>query len=165
MTREEKIARARALRAEGKKAREIAEILDAPESTVRNWYLGSSCLDCGAPVDGSSGGNSPERCLRCARALGVAQTRERLIAEIQRWVTEFGRSPSALDWDPYTIAHHPTVNEAARKRKIVRHEVGGWPWASSVINAFGSWSAGLTAAGVASNPPGRAGHWEDRVTA
>lgn len=53
MTRAEKIDWSRALRAEGLTAPEIAERVDAPASTVRNWYLGGTCR-CGAPIDGSS---------------------------------------------------------------------------------------------------------------
>lgn len=163
MTRDQKIAEARKLRGQGHKAREIAEILDAPESTVRNWYLGGDCTDCGAHVDGSGGGNSSERCVQCAGAFTRAQTKERLILEIQRWVDEFGRSPSAMDWNPYVVAHKPDLTEATKKRKIARFEEGDWPWASAVISAFGSWVAGLEAAGVSSNPPGWNGRWEDRA--
>lgn len=44
MTRDEKVLEARRLRNdEGLAAREIAEVLGASESTIRNWYLGGTC--------------------------------------------------------------------------------------------------------------------------
>lgn len=67
MTREEKIEWARELRTEGLTAPEIAERIGAPESTVRNWYLGGTCA-CGGPIDGSSkqAQKAPE-CANCVR--------------------------------------------------------------------------------------------------
>lgn len=65
MTRAEKIDWSRALRAEGLSAPEIAERVDAPASTVRNWYLGGTCR-CGAPIDGSSKrAQEAKFCLEC----------------------------------------------------------------------------------------------------
>ena len=160
LSREEKIAKARELRAEGRTSGQIALALGSPASTVRNWYLGGNCEVCGAALDGSRGSNSPTLCAKHAAAGVRSRTKERAIAEIQRWVAEFGRAPSAMDWNPYAVERHPTLTEETKQRKIERHRAGGWPWASLVTNAFGSWSAGLKAAGLESNPTGGAGRWE-----
>lgn len=64
MTREQKIRKARELRSKGWTNREIAVAVEANESTVRHWYLGSDCSKCGAPVDGSSA-KKDRVCARC----------------------------------------------------------------------------------------------------
>lgn len=80
MTREEKVAKARILRASGLKLREIAaEMGGVAISTVDTWLndpdlsrqrerrktYGKDCIDCGKRTDGSNGYDSPERCYDC----------------------------------------------------------------------------------------------------
>lgn len=67
MTREEKILEARRLRAEGWTAPAIGQHLDVSESTIRNWYLGADCLDCGTPITYDTAHNRPTRCPSCER--------------------------------------------------------------------------------------------------
>jgi hypothetical protein len=60
-------------------------------------------------------------------------TQETIVAEIQAWVDENGRTPRMLDW---------------RQR-------GHAPWETTVRRHFGSWSAALEAAGYGRVPHGR----------
>lgn len=68
MTREEKIREARRLRAERWTAAAIGRELAVPASTVRNWYLGGDCQECGAPVEGSSSRRA-QFCVPCYNRL------------------------------------------------------------------------------------------------
>lgn len=80
-TREENVARVRALRAEGKSFREIAAEMGMGRSTVNEYILdpdraaviarkapqGGACVDCGAKTTYRTGGPA-ERCRRCFEA-------------------------------------------------------------------------------------------------
>jgi hypothetical protein len=161
LSREQKIAKARELRAAGWTAKKIAEALEANESTVRNWYLGGNCEDCGAPVDGGDGSRSSTRCPSCASAAQTFWTRELIIEKIRTWAERYGRPPSATDWNPYTLRRRPGMTDATKERKLKRFQDDDWPYTNYVIARFGSWAAGLRAAGFESNPPGFAGHWDE----
>lgn len=76
MTRAEKIHKVRALRADDWTAKQIGLRVGATESTVRNWYLGGDCSDCGAPLDGSSLVKRSRRCDPCQRSLKTARNEE-----------------------------------------------------------------------------------------
>lgn len=65
MTREEKIAKSRELKAEGWTSPQISEVVDAPESTIRNWCLGGTCSRCGAPFEKSDGRRATTLCNSC----------------------------------------------------------------------------------------------------
>jgi hypothetical protein len=141
--REEKIAKARELRAKGLKAREIAERLDANESTVRNWYLGGTCR-CGTPLDGSSPGKSTGRCRTCVSADATIWTRETIIEKIREWAAIHGAPPSAYDWCP------PNADRAgspAAEQIRATFEAGNWPGTFCVCIRFGTWNAAIKAAG------------------
>lgn len=74
MTRHEKIREARRLRDLGWTAPAIGQELGVNESTVRNWYLGGECEDCGVPiVYDSASYDPPRRCRPCDRASKEAQ--------------------------------------------------------------------------------------------
>jgi transcriptional regulator with XRE-family HTH domain len=142
--------KARELRAEGLKYREIAERLGVAPSTVDSWVndpdlskaaarrarYADACRDCGAPTDGSRGYDSaPERCRSCSREQEHELSRRWIIDSIQRWADEHGGvPPSAGDWN-------------------TRHE-DGWPWTGSVQGIFGSFNAGIQAAGFEPTPVG-----------
>jgi hypothetical protein len=101
MTRDEKIREARRLRALGWTASAIGHELGVADSTVRNWYLGGMCADCGTFVDGSNGERSSKRCAPCQHAWESANRiwdRDGIIDAIQRWHREHGRQPTATDW-------------------------------------------------------------------
>jgi transposase len=75
MTRDEKVLKARELRAHGLTSREIGQQLDVNESTVRDWYLGATCR-CGKPLTFSS-----TECVDCRTE--PAQRRDREL--VARW--------------------------------------------------------------------------------
>jgi hypothetical protein len=146
VTREEKIAKARELRGQGLTAPEIAEVVHAPASTVRNWYLGGNCIDCGVPVDGGRGAGSSRRCSPCDFVARRVWTPERIIAAIQMWAQKYGSPPTACDW---------RVSPARRAEAFDRFQVGDWPCTKIVQIRFGSWSAGIRAAGFKPRSKGR----------
>jgi hypothetical protein len=161
LSREQKIEKARELRALGWTAKKIAEFLGANESTVRNWYLGGNCEDCGAAVDGGDGSKSSSRCPACAAVARTFWTRDLIIEKICEWAERYGRPPSAIDWDTSTCRRHPDMTEATKQRKLDRFEEGNWPYTGYVAVRFGSWAAGLRAAGFEPNPTGFTGRWEE----
>jgi hypothetical protein len=68
VTREEKIREARRLRALGWTAPAIGAELGVSDSTIRNWYLGGDCEDCGAPITYDTKSYAPfVRCPSCDR--------------------------------------------------------------------------------------------------
>jgi transposase len=93
MTHAEKVTEAQRLRAEGLKLREIGERMGVPLKTAANWlsapdgsrlrarkesYRGT-CVDCGAPTNGSRGRgpNAPKRCVSCEAPRAAQRQRER----------------------------------------------------------------------------------------
>lgn len=140
MTREQKIVKAKELRGKGWKASRIAEVVDAPESTVRNWYLGGECR-CGAPLDGGSPSRGTERCRSCTAKDATIWTREWIVSKIQEWTSLYGEPPTAEDWAPQTV--HSRRANAVR----TRFYSASWPYTEYVQRRFGSWNAGIEAAG------------------
>lgn len=91
------------------------------------------CVDCGSVTryNGHGVGVS-ERCVRCANVrIGAGRTYwtvDRIIAAMHAWHAEHGRPPVPTDW-----------LRADPERR--------WPSFTTVVRAFGSWSAGRRAAG------------------
>jgi hypothetical protein len=92
-TREQKVAVAQRLRAQGLTMREVGELLGASPWTVGDWlndpdgsrtrarkerYRGT-CIDCGGPTTGGlgRGPNAPLRCRRCSGKAIADRTRQR----------------------------------------------------------------------------------------
>lgn len=69
-------------------------------------------------------------------------TREEVIHLFREWFKIYGEPPRVIDWDP-GIASRQGKYEVA-KRFL---EEGAWPPASTVVSIFGSFSAGVIAAG------------------
>lgn len=167
LTRQQKRLEARRLRAEGLTAPEIGRLLDVSDSTVRNWYLGDDCLDCGAPVDGSSRKYRSRRCSACHRAwerteeaclLKTKWTRGRIVAAIREWARIYGRPPNAVDWAP---SHARSIGDEARAYRF--ESDGCWPWFTMAVLRFGSWNAAIEAAGFEPNErTGAAKRWSER---
>lgn len=113
------------------------------------------CIDCGAAMNGSNGGgpNAPERCSVCnGRYQGARNriwTREKIIKAILAWADLHGEPPAVPDWNP----HHARVilHDDARASRCER---GDWPRQQTVVDAFGSWNAGIAAAGFVPRTPG-----------
>jgi hypothetical protein len=161
LTREEKIREARRLRVTGLTAKQIGERLDVPASTIRNWYLGGDCSDCGKPIDGSSGSQSSKRCPDCAHASSIVWTREAIIAKIREWTARFAEAPTAVEWG---AAYFPSPELAAQIRE--RRSQGDWPSFKAVQERFGSWNEGVAAAGLTPRKSGgRRAHVSTRAVA
>ena len=168
MTRDEKIAEARRMRAEGEILRVIGDRFGVSPQTIMRWtdddladrdraaaraqkllYRGT-CVDCGASTNGSAGpGKAGKRCSSCsyrAQHEAATWTPVRLVAEAHRWRDLTGAWPISTDW-------HSTVGgEAVRSevRTIVlafREATGPWPVTVTVTWKFGSWAAFMDACG------------------
>ncbi len=145
-TRWERAEAAGRLRAGGLKQREIADLMgisrsytasllsdpDGSKEGVRKAQYGGDCVDCGKRTDGSNGRpGAPARCLRCS---GIEQHEnrywqpERIIEAIQRFARLNGRPPLAPEW-------------------LLGVSEQGYPACSTIQSEFGSWAAGIEAAG------------------
>lgn len=157
---------ARRLRAEGLTFREIGERLGVGLRTAHEWcsdpdrakyrarrqrYAGT-CVDCGARTDGSDGpGRAAKRCAECTRRHQKENgpwPRERVIEAIRAWAERYGAPPAAPDWNPAQARWfgHP--------EKVERFRGGEWPSTTTVAKRFGSWAAGIEAAGFPRPRPG-----------
>jgi hypothetical protein len=162
VTREEKVARAQELRAQGLRLREIAAEMGYAVSTVQAWikdpdrsaeiarknsYSGA-CRDCGAATSGSNGpGKAPERCHACASALRLEWSRQRIIESIRGWADRYGAPPAVTDWSPKML-RDPSRRNAAE----LRLSDGVWPNVSIIQRRFGSFNAAIEAAGFTPLP-------------
>jgi len=166
--RAEKVAVILELRAQGLLLREVAERLGLPFSTVTNYandpdgakararkasYRGT-CRTCGKRTDGSNGrAKAPDYCAHHMwddpdfRAAQTDWPKERVIAKIREWADLHGEPPARTDWNPTAALAMGDPERAARFR------AGDWPWFMVVVRMFGSWNAGITAAGFTPRAP------------
>jgi hypothetical protein len=136
--------RARELRAQGLSAPEIGRLLGGvSDSTVRNWWRGGECMDCGAVV----GDRGSPRCLPCAKIHykeSRVWTAEAVVDAIRRFAAANGRPPISTEW-------------------IRTDTANGYPCFSSVYGndsaPFRSWNEAIRAAGFVPKPAG----YHDRV--
>jgi hypothetical protein len=131
MTREEKIREARRLRALGWTAPAIGRELGASDSTIRNWYLGGACVDCGAPVDGSNRDKSLV-CSTCAPDhYGQARLQQRrprgpVAAETLAFLTTPRRFSEIRDHLGITSGHMGvTLNRLCNRYGLIRRVARG----------------------------------------
>lgn len=154
MTRREKAAKAAELRASGMLHREIAavfgvsisyacELLNDPTGSrakARKDRYRGTCKTCGESTTGCNGADSaPDICSDCmAQRLHDERhwTPGRIIEAIQTWHRERGQPPLSTDWQ-----------KANRGRRF--------PSVGKVRHEFGSWRAGIEAAGFQCVEPGR----------
>lgn len=132
------------------------EVRQNPTGRLRKWcsdrcrkrQYGGTCRDCGAHTDGSNGAaGAPDYCITCIGAHRERLwTRETCIAAIKWWADLYGEPPGALDWwspDPAQVR-----GNAVRAERYARlHAEGKIPHHHSVRRVFGSWNAGIEAAG------------------
>lgn len=105
---------------------------DGSKDKERKHQYGGLCADCGKPTDGSNGrGKAPERCAPCASAENAVWTPEAIVLAIREWVEAYGNIPTSVDWW-HASDHHPAK--------------------TTVQIRFGSWNAGIEAAGFDPNP-------------
>lgn len=156
--RAEKVAQAVTLRAEGATVVEIAEAIGVAPKTVYAYFNDPDlsrqrarreryrhpCPSCGEPMDGSGGlAARPPRCRRCTNA-ARSWSRAAIVAAIQRFVSRYGQVPAATDFAPSAARRRGHEWRAARF-----YRDGDYPAADTVQRAFGSWNAGILAAGYA----------------
>jgi DNA-binding CsgD family transcriptional regulator len=143
-TRTEKAAEAARLHAQGAKLREIAAAIgcsisyvydlvsdpDGAKAKARKRSYEQACIDCGARVSGNEGRKPTPLCFRCAVVRNTVWPRERIIAVLQTWAAEHGRTPACGDfWRAKRNGEDlPSINE--------------------VKQIFGSWLAAIDTAGL-----------------
>jgi hypothetical protein len=148
-----------ALRRNGVSSREIAERYDMKTTSVRTIlsdpdgskmrarkerYRGT-CRRCGGPTSGGDGrAKAPTICVSCFNIElheNRHWTQERIIDAIKRFAAEHGRPPVAPEW---LYGSHGKNGD-------------GYPYATTVLNEFGSWANAIEAAGF---PRPRIGGYE-----
>lgn len=152
--RSARVERAAHLRAAGRTCREIAAEMgvatqtasayatdpDGSRARARKESYAGRCLDCGVTLNGSAGRGprTPKRCVPCNSRLAGEKSRRRILGSLREWADEHdGAPPSITDW-----------KKASRRR---------WPAPSTVAAAFGTWNAGVRAAGLDCHPGGSGG--------
>lgn len=158
VTRVERVQQVAALRAEGLLYREITARLGISTSSAHAYAADPAgekdrarkakvfglCPDCGAKlVNGGSAIPPGTRCTACKNERVKADSRRWILDSIAEWAERFGAPPGAMDWNP---AH---ARAAGLHWKVERYESTERPWPSVTLvqNRFGSWSAGIAAAG------------------
>jgi len=166
----ERVAEAQRMRAEGMLLREIGAHFGVSTKTIDGWLhdadgvkqatrtaasaerCAGTCKHCGAATTGSRGrANAPERCRSCAYEEDAVWTRAALIFAIQEWAHEHGEPPAMHDWNPHTARHY--LHDETRARRFEEAD-GAWPWCTYVVRVFGTWNAGIEAAGFAPRATG-----------
>lgn len=114
------------------------------------------CEDCGKPLSGSDGRgpNAPRHCPPCANVRIGAEvkvwTPGAVVAAMREWAREFGEPPSLMDWNP-SEARNRLHDPARAERFEALH--GRYPSVTSVVHEFGTWNAGMVAAGFEPRAP------------
>lgn len=168
--RDQLIEEARVLFGRGWTTRELVDHFHVHPNTIRRWvnpeydqlvaatararkekYQGE-CIICGTPTSGSYGTNRQTLCkkhkLKVKPKKDGIWPRERLIKAMQDWETIFGEPPSIVDWNS-TQARK--LGDEVRA-KYFDDNKDQWPWFSQVVREFGTWNAGIKAAGFTPRP-------------
>lgn len=117
----------------------------------RKRYAGT-CEDCGAPTDGSNGkAKAPRHCAQCAPAHARLWTAETIIAALQHYYATYGECVSSM-FGSGNFNNYSPERLAEFRRRL---EAGSYPQTNTVRARFGSWSAGLKAAGIPRQYGGR----------
>jgi hypothetical protein len=128
----DRVALARRLTKVGRTNREIADLLGVSPRTVRDYLRAGVCRGCGGPVITS------RFCKNCCPRRVPDWSPEAVVAAITAWTVEEGRLPRVDDWKPRSQPRSKWAREYPR-----------WPSYMTVRTIFGSWNAGLEAAGYA----------------
>jgi len=140
MALEDRVAAARRLAAERHRVAMIAEILAVHPGTVRGYLTAGACPFCGR-VKVRAESRSCRAC-RPRPAAWSAFSDDELLERIQAWTVRFGAPPSKRQWRRVGLGGHPAWEA----------EHPAWPSPGALAQRFGSWSAALSAAGVARPP-------------
>lgn len=175
--------RVRVLRADGVTHRAIASQLgisrsyaseldvdpDGSRARARKDSYQGVCIDCGGPTTGGEGvSQQPRRCDACQRAYQRSDegraavtywTRDRIVEAIRWWVNEYGEPPAIPDWSPSRASALFDLARTRRAERLIAEK--RVPWSTTVICHFGSWNAGIVAAGF--EPRANVGTRENRA--
>lgn len=121
------------------------------ERCRKGQYAGY-CVDCGAATNGSDGRGhrASTRCQSCATDFAKATaiwTRDRLIAEAQRWHDLTGLWPSSGDWCAPGSDLSPRSEAVGVALAAFARATGPWPSHAAVYVRFASWEGFMAAAG------------------
>jgi hypothetical protein len=130
----ERVGAALRMDAAGHTAATIAHELGVTPGTVYKYLRASMCPDCGAPVVTPTA----TRCPACSARENIKPRfdREETIALMRAWADETGDAPMTPEWMP-----------TADQRTKWGSEYPRWPSNRTVVTHFGSWNAGVQAAG------------------
>jgi hypothetical protein len=130
----ERVGAALRMDAAGHSTATIADELGVSQGSVYKYLRASMCPDCGAPVVTPTA----KRCLACSARENVKPRfdRQETIALMRAWAQETGETPMTPEWLP-----------TADQRTKWGSEYPRWPSNRTVVTHFGTWNAGLEAAG------------------
>jgi hypothetical protein len=130
----ERVGAALRMDAAGHSTATIADELGVSQGSVYKYLRASMCPDCGAPVVTPTA----KRCPACAAREKVQPRfdRQETIALMRTWAQETGQAPMTPEWLP-----------TADQRTKWGSEYPRWPSNRTVVTHFGTWNAGLEAAG------------------
>lgn len=149
--------------------REIGAALGVSSKTAHDYYSDpdgskawarkhrTACYVCGAVTNsGTPSKSDGTRCRSCSDAEAAEAGRVWMIRRIRDWYYRFGQPPTAPDWNraEYCRLLHPAA--ADRQHAAAAEQ---WPSTNGVVNAFGSWNAGVEAAGFTPVRSGGGRRW------
>lgn len=173
-SRAERAARALELRQAGLLQRQIAGEMQISVNYVSDLLVDPTgdkararkdryrlpCPQCGRPMDGSGGhANSPKLCTNCMHARQYDErrwNRDAIVQALRAFRDTFGRTPTPVDANPSPSQLKRFSQE--RRAEIERSAGFGLPSRDTVAREFGSWSAGIKAAGLPPAPLGTRSH-------
>lgn len=137
---------ARVLRDGGMTYTQIKAELGIPQQRLSEWLsTNNHCVGCGTLILARR-----DRCYPCNVIASKRWTTEAIIRAIQEWADEHGEPPAMPDWDSWQSRNLLADHERAERRDS---EGNRWPWPTAVVRAFGSWNAGVRAAGFEPRAP------------
>jgi hypothetical protein len=115
------------------------------ERCRKRQYGFDPCVDCGGPTSSGPGNgrHAEPLCHTCAYKRNIVWTRGLVIARICEWNERYGAPPAIPDWNAHAARADHNEERALRFEEARPY----WPWFSTVIKIFGSWNAGIAAAG------------------
>lgn len=133
------------------------------------------CVDCGKQLNGSDG-NGPKAAIRCVKCAATHSgelrriwTRDEILDAIRRWERINGEPPRITNWNPTRardIGRPENSVVYLRGRKgVTPQKAGEWPNVNTVIREFGTWNAGIEAAGFTGRAANHAANRLDRRAA
>jgi hypothetical protein len=142
------------LRRAGLEWSEIATRLELSVSTVRTYHYdpqgvadrrrraryAGACAECGGPTSGAHGPRStPARCQSCARTPSWSD--EAIVDALRTAAARLDRTPTVYDLSP-------ALAQRDGRTSLIQSDRGHWPSTATIARRYGSFRAGLRAAGL-----------------